>query len=139
MCYATDLLPAYERVKKRSAAGVKAMDELCLMIKTRVGLEETYAKGLDKVVNQAFKDGLDKGTFKDGLEGLQSALANKAVQHRQLAKNLACDVHEPLLDLRTHLGQKTRALTARAGKMQRDIRAIDEKYRKSHIKVRKAL
>lgn len=28
MCYATDLLSAYERIKKRSVAGVKAIDEV---------------------------------------------------------------------------------------------------------------
>lgn len=29
--------------------------QLCVMIKARVGLEETYAKGLEKVANQVAK------------------------------------------------------------------------------------
>ncbi|CAM9741499.1 unnamed protein product, partial [Discosporangium mesarthrocarpum] len=134
MCYATDLLSSYDSVKKRGTTGIKVVEELCFMIKARVGLEETYSKGLDKVANQAFKDGLEAGTFKEGLEGLQSDLAKKAMQHRQLARNLTTDVYEPLVELRNQLGQKNRALVSRAGKMQRELRAIDEKYRRSHSK-----
>ncbi|CAN0382157.1 unnamed protein product, partial [Ectocarpus sp. 13 AM-2016] len=80
------------------------------MIKGRVGLEETYAKGLDKVANQAFRDGLDAGSFREGLEGLRSDLVNKAVQHRALAKNISSDVLEPLTELRGQLSSKSKAL-----------------------------
>ncbi|CAM9281852.1 unnamed protein product [Ectocarpus sp. 6 AP-2014] len=134
LSYPTDCLSAYELIKKRSLHGVRALDDLCVMIKGRVGLEESYAKGLDKVANQAFRDGLDAGSFREGLEGLRSDLVNKAVQHRALAKNISSDVLEPLTELRGQLSSKTKALVAKATKLQRDTRAADEKYRRSHTR-----
>eukprot|EP00752_Nemacystus_decipiens_P007524 g6724.t1 len=134
LSYATDCLSAYDLVKKRSLAGIRALDDLCVMIKARVGLEDTYAKGLEKVANQAFRDGLDSGSFREGLEGLRSDLVNKAVQHRALAKNLSSDVLEPLSELRGQLNSKTKALAARAAKLQRDTRLVDERYRRSYAR-----
>ena len=63
---------------------------------------------------QAFKDGLEPGTFRESLEGLRSDLINKAVQHRQLAKNLTTDVLEPLSELRGRLSTKSKVLVRRA-------------------------
>ncbi|CAM9704425.1 unnamed protein product, partial [Ectocarpus sp. 8 AP-2014] len=83
---------------------------------------------------QAFRDGLDAGSFREGLEGLRSDLVNKAVQHRALAKNISSDVLEPLTELRGQLSSKTKALVAKATKLQRDTRAADEKYRRSHTR-----
>lgn len=65
---------------------------------------------------QAFRDSVDPGTFREGLEGLRADLLNKAVQHRQLAKNLSTDVLEPLSELRGQLGSKTKALVRFANK-----------------------
>ncbi|CAN0343882.1 unnamed protein product, partial [Hapterophycus canaliculatus] len=73
-------------------------------------------------------------SFSEGLEGLRSDLVNKAVQHRALAKNISNDVLEPLLALKGQLSSKTKALVRLAGKLQRDARIVDEKYRRSHSK-----
>lgn len=64
---------------------------------------------------QAFRDGLDSGSFREGLEGLRSDLLNKAVQHRALAKNISSDVLEPLSELKGQLGSKTKALVRATG------------------------
>ena len=61
---------------------------------------------------QAFRDGLDSGSFREGLEGLRSDLVNKAVQHRALAKNISSDVLEPLSELKGQLSSKTKALVS---------------------------
>lgn len=63
-----------------------------------------------ETAKQAFRDGLDSGSFREGLEGLRSDLVNKAVQHRTLAKNISSDVLEPLTELRGQLSSKTKAL-----------------------------
>lgn len=69
---------------------------------------------------QAFRDGLDTGTFREGLEGLRSDLVNKAVQHRALAKNISSDVLEPLTELRGQLSSKTRALVSERRERRRE-------------------
>lgn len=56
---------------------------------------------------------MESGSFRDALEALRADLLNKAVQHRQLAKNLSSDVMDPLTELKGQLSSKAKAMVRR--------------------------
>eukprot|EP00611_Tribonema_gayanum_P013360 TRINITY_DN2423_c0_g1_i1.p1 TRINITY_DN2423_c0_g1~~TRINITY_DN2423_c0_g1_i1.p1 ORF type:complete len:253 (-),score=51.37 TRINITY_DN2423_c0_g1_i1:530-1288(-) len=136
--FATDLLVDYEAVRQRSTANVKALEELESLLKARAAVEETYAKGLERVANNFKHEVLHSGSAQAALSALRADLHNKADQHRNLAGQLMAEVQAPLAELRALMATRMKAVNARVLKAHKECRSLEDKYRRAHSKYHRA-
>ncbi|KAL3667068.1 hypothetical protein V7S43_008010 [Phytophthora oleae] len=130
LTFATDLLFNLEEVRADCASGLTAHGNLVTMLKSRIGLERTYAQELSKMARSSHFDDLEHGTMKNALASLQAQYLNTSVQHQLLAKNLEEDVLRPIEILYEYNSQRAQSLTNRINNAKKDAKTHEDTYRK---------
>ncbi|KAK1946072.1 hypothetical protein P3T76_003120 [Phytophthora citrophthora] len=130
LTFATDLLFNFEEVRADCASGLAAHGNLVAMLKSRIGLERTYAQELNKMARASHFDNLEHGTMKNAMESLRAQYLNTSVQHQLLAKNLEEDVLRPIEILFEYNSQRAQSLANRINNAKKDAKAHEDTYRK---------
>jgi len=135
--FATHLLHAFDAVRQRGESSAEGCEQLCALLRQRAAAERSYSKDLVKCAN--FDIGFEEGgLMSDAIASLKSHLINKSVQHAHFAENLINDVHAPLLEIRRNLSSQGKTMVAEVIKLQRDLKQLEEKYRKTQARYSRA-
>lgn len=103
--FAKTLFMEWPSVKARNATSRNVLDELIRCLRGRIAVEEMYSKGLQKLSNPISSSSY---SLNEAVVGFTSDIANKSVQHKELAENLQKDVLEEVRKIRALLLGRSR-------------------------------
>eukprot|EP01041_Mallomonas_annulata_P001408 gene1408-2706_t len=117
-------------------SSIKTCDDCLLIIKARSNAEDLHSKNLSKI--SCMELVYSPGSLQDSMDQLRSDMNHKAIQHRILSANLMQDIYEPIAALRTQLTVRQKTLVSQYQTMQKDIRTLEDAYRKSWSRYERA-
>ena len=98
MSFSENLHDCFDMVHQHSIQRRKGATEFIQLMEEKALLEETYAKGLEKLgKNQFFVTA--QGTLSHAILAMKNDSLNKAMQARILAENILADLAEPIQEL----------------------------------------
>jgi hypothetical protein len=98
MSFAENLHDRFELVHSHSISRRKGVSDLISFLEEKAAIEDSYAKGLERVVKSPYLI-TNQGTLAHAILALKNDSLNKAMQARTLSENILKDLANPLKDL----------------------------------------
>lgn len=136
MSFAENLHDCFDLVHSHSVSRRKGLTELISFLEEKASLEESYARGLEKLVKSPYFIAT-QGTLSHGILALKNDSLNRAMQARILSENITKDLVDPLKELLSNQVKtlnKTHTEGKRSEKERRDLVEKCEKFKGRYYK-----
>lgn len=98
MSFSEDLHDRFELIHNHSVSRRKGVTELISYLEEKASVEDTYARGLERIVKSPYFI-TNQGTLAHAILALKNDSLNRAMQARILSENIIKDLIDPLRDL----------------------------------------
>jgi hypothetical protein len=137
MSFSENLHDCFEMVHQHSIQRRKGATEFIQLMEEKASIEETYAKGLEKLGNHQYFV-TTQGTLSHAVLAMKNDCLNKAMQARILADNVIKDLSEPLKELLKNQAKTLSKTHTEGKKSEKERQGLLEKYEKFKTRYFKA-
>ena len=127
MSFSENLHDCFEMVHQHSVQRRKGATEFIQLMEEKAAVEETYAKGLEKIGNNQFFV-TTQGTLSHAILAMKNDALNQAMQAKILADNILKDLVEPLKELLRNQAKTLQKTHTEGKKSEKERLALVEKY-----------
>ena len=127
MSFAESLHDCFEMVHEHSIQRRKGATEFIQLMEEKARVEETYAKGLERIgKNQYFVT--NQGTLSHAILAMKNDALNKAMQAKILADNILTDLANPIRELLKNQSKTLQKTNTEGKKSEKELSTILDQY-----------